>query len=150
MAYESNDRQYQPFSIKFARSDDLRNWTKLPDTFSKERYAACPAIRHVDGYYYVLYVERQSPRWYFETYIARSKDLKTWQRSPSNPVLSPDWDEGINTSDPDIIEFEGRTYLYYSIGDQRTWTTEKRATYAGSMGAFFREYFVGASSLGSP
>ena len=142
MAYESDDPKYVPFTIKFATSSDLENWTKLPDAiFGADRYAACPCLRYAKGYYYLLYLEQRSPRWFFETYIARSKDLKSWQLSPANPVLSPGLDDGINASDPDLIEFQGQTWLYYSVGDQRTWSKLKRAVYPGPMAKFLSSFF---------
>lgn len=143
MAYETNDPAYPPFSIKFARSDDLLSWTKVPDVvFGTDRYAACPCLRYVGGYYYMLYLEHRTPRWFFETYIARSGDLKTWEVSPANPVLTPTGlDEGINASDPDVVELDGRTHLYYAVGDQRTWANVKRAVFEGTMGELFAAYF---------
>jgi len=74
----------------------------------------------VSGWYYLLYLEHRTPRWFFQTYLARSRDLVSWELSPANPILTPDLDDGINASDPDLIEFRGRTHLYYSVGDQRT------------------------------
>jgi hypothetical protein len=142
MAYESDDPKFTPFTIKFATSPDLENWSKLPDAiFGRDRYAACPCLRHVDGWYYVLYLEHRTPRWFFETYLARSRDLKQWQLSPANPVLTPGLNDGINASDPDIVEYKGRTYLYYSVGDQRTWSRLKRAVYPGPLKAFYGTYF---------
>ncbi|MBD3180971.1 hypothetical protein GF312_01695 [Candidatus Poribacteria bacterium] len=143
MAYESNDPKYPPFTIKFAVSDDLENWHKLPDAiFGTNRYTACPCIRYANGYYYVLYLEHRSPRHYFEIYITRSKDLKRWELSIANPVLRPmDLDEGINASDPEIVEFKGKTYVYYSVGDQLTWMNLKRCMYPGSMGSFFDSWY---------
>jgi len=142
MAYESNDPKYQPFTIKFATSTDLETWTKLPGAvFGADRYAACPCLRFVDGWYYLLYLEHRQPRWYFETWLARSRDLQTWELSPANPVLTPGLDDGINASDPDAIEFGGRTYLYYSVGDQRTWSQLRRAVYPGPLAAFYADYF---------
>ncbi len=143
MAYESDDARFTPFTIKFATSDDLENWTPLPGAiFGRDRYAACPCLRYTGGYYYVLYLEHRTPRWFFETYIARSKDLKHWELSAANPVLTPGPNDGTNASDPDMIEFVGKTYLYYSVGDQRTWTRLKRAVYDGPMDRFFQSYFV--------
>ncbi|MFH1740825.1 MAG: hypothetical protein ABIH23_17600 [bacterium] len=143
MAYESNDPTYPAFTTKFARSKDLESWTKIPDAiFGADRYTACPCIRYANGYYYMLYIEHQKPRWFFETFLVRSKDLKEWELSPLNPVLTPEGnDEGINASDPDIIEFNGKTYLYYSVGDQRTWMNTKLSIYPGSLQSFFEEYY---------
>lgn len=142
MAYESDDPKFAPFTVKFARSADLQNWSKLPDAvFGTDRYAACPCIRQSDGWYYLLYLEHRRPRWFFETWLARSRDLRSWELSPANPILVPELNDGINASDPDILEFGGCTYLYYSVGDQRTWSKLKRAVYPGPMPEFFRTCF---------
>ncbi len=144
MAYESDDKTYAPFTIKFAVSKDLKTWHKVPDTvFGAGRYAACPAIRFVDGYYYLLYLEHRTPRWYFETYIARSLDLVQWELSAANPVLQPHGlQDGINASDPDLIEYDKKTYLYYAVGDQRTWMNVKRAVYPQPLPQFLASWFT--------
>lgn len=142
MAYESDDSRYTPFTIKFARSSDLETWTRIPDAvFGGDRYAACPCIRFVNGHYYLLYLEHRKPRWFFETYLARSRDLKTWELSPANPVLSPGAHDGINASDPDLLEWNGTTVLYYSVGDQLTWSKLKRATHPTPPGQFLSGWF---------
>jgi alpha-L-fucosidase len=141
MAYESDDAKYRPFTVKFAVSQDLEQWTKLPDVFGADRYTACPTLRYADGWYYLLYLEHRTPRWFFETWLARSRDLKSWELSPVNPVISPGPDEGINASDPDIVEAGGQTIVYYSVGDQRTWSRLKRAFFPGTMSEFFQSCF---------
>jgi alpha-L-fucosidase len=143
MTYESNDPAYPPFTVKLARSADLQKWTKIPEaTFGTNRYTACPCIRYANGYYYVLYLEHRTPRWRFETYITRSRDLKHWELSSANPVLAvDDIDEGINASDPDLVEFEGKTYLYYAVGDQLSWMNVKRVVYPGSLAKFLASWY---------
>jgi len=140
MAYESNDRQWPGFTIKFAASTDLEEWQVLPDAvFGLDRYTACPCLRYVDGWFYMLYLERRSPSWRFETFLARSRDLRRWEPSPRNPIVAPGPEEGeaCNTSDPDLGEFGGKVLLYYSYGDQQTWTQLTRAEFAGTLGEFF-------------
>jgi hypothetical protein len=129
--------------VKFARSDDLLTWTKLPQAIlGADRYAACPCLRYVGGYYYVLYLEHRTPRWVFETYIARSKDLVRWELSGANPVLRAEGlDEGINASDPELVEVRGETWVYYAVGDQLTWMNIKRARFPGSLRAFCDHWF---------
>ncbi len=143
MAYESDDPRWPPFTIKFARSTDLLTWHKVPDVvFGPDRYAACPCLRYAGGWYYLLYLEHRSPRWHFETWVARSRDLVHWELSVANPVLAPTGDdEGCNASDPDIIELDGRTYLYYCAADQLTWSNIKRAVYDGPLPQFFEAWF---------
>jgi hypothetical protein len=45
-----------PFTIFFAESQDLLNWKLLPQecVYSKQKYTACPALRYLDGYYYMI------------------------------------------------------------------------------------------------
>jgi hypothetical protein len=143
MAYETDDPRYVPFSVKFARSADLREWKNVPDAvFGKDRYAACPCIRYANGWFYIMYTEQRTPRWFFETWLARSKDLKDWEQSPTNPLLTPGPNEDINTSDPDVVEYRGTTWLYYAIGDQKTWAKLKRATYPGTLREFLEGRFA--------
>jgi alpha-L-fucosidase len=144
MAYESNDPAYPPFTVKFARSSDLEQWTKIPEaTFGTNRYTACPCIRYANGWYYVLYLEQRTPRWFFETYLTRSQDLRHWELSAANPVLRAEGlDEGINASDPELVEFQGKTYVYYAVGDQRTWMNIKRAAYPGPMAEFLESWYA--------
>lgn len=146
MAYETNDPKYPAFTIKFARSKDLMTWTKIPGAvFGADRYTACPCIRYVDGFYYMVYLEHRRPRWFFESYVARSKDLSAWEVGAGNPVLTPDLgDEGVNASDVDILEWDGRTQLYYNVGDQMTWGKVKRAVYEGPLGNLLAGYFGGS------
>ena len=146
MAYEVDDPQTHPgFTIKFAVSNDLETWERVPGAIiGADRYAACPCIRYAGGYYYVLYLEHRTPRHYFETYIARSKDLKRWEFSGANPVLRPmEIDDGINASDPEVVEFEGKTYIYYCVGDQLTDRMNiKRAVYPGSLQNFCEQWYT--------
>lgn len=143
MAYESNDGRWPAFTTKFATSPDLETWTKWPEsTFGTNRYTACPCIRWVNGYYYVLYLECRTPLHAFETYITRSKDLTNWELSAANPVLAPQGiGEGINASDPDLIEWNGQTWVYFAVGDQLTWMDIRRAPYEGSMQDFFERWY---------
>lgn len=138
MAYESNT--YTPFTVKFARSRDLRQWHKLVDAdYSRDRYAACPTVRWLNGYYYLIYLVAESPG--YVSHIARSQDLRTWEVSPHNPLLSPAPGEGINNSDVDLFEYDGQVHIFYATGDQQTWGGLKRATFAGTLAEFFQSYF---------
>ena len=144
LAYESNDPTWPAFTTKFASSPDLQHWTKLPEaTFGTNRYTACPNIHFANGYYYVLYLEHREPCWFFETYITRSADLKHWALSAANPVVSPEGtDEGINASDPDLIECGDTTRLYYAVGDQRTWMNIKYTEYEGGLADFLEYWYA--------
>ena len=145
MAYES-DKPVQ-FCFKFARSSDLSRWRKLEGlTFTgvNREYSACPVLRYLAPYYYVIYLHAATPGhagWI--SFLARSKDLATWELSPFNPILEADPGEGINNSDVDLFEWQGQTYLFYATGDQATWGAVRVAQYAGSMKEFFESHFPG-------
>jgi hypothetical protein len=74
--------------------------------------------------------------------VARSKDLVTWDLSPTRgPMLEPTADEGINNTDADLFEFEGKTYIFYATSDQATWGNVRVAMYPGSMKSMLEGYF---------
>jgi len=105
-------------------------------------YGLASTLVHAGTVYVLLYLEHRTPRWFFETYLARSKDLAHSELSAANPILTPGSNDGINASDPDLTEFRGQTYLYYSVGDQRTWSKLRRAVYPGRSREFFVRFFV--------
>ena len=143
MAYES-DKPVM-FCFKFARSKDLAQWQKLDGlTFTGlgGEYSACPVIRYVAPFYYVIYLHAAVPGhkgWV--PFLARSKDLVAWELSPFNPILEASPGEGVNNSDVDLFEYEGNTYLFYATGDQQTWGSVRLAMFGGPMREFFEGNF---------
>jgi len=151
-----------PFTMRFAESNDLLNWRLLPEdaVFSKDRYTACPALRYLNGYYYMVYLEaRPGPT--YEEWIVRSKDLVNWEISPLNPVLSfSDEDKvianpaltaaqreriakavNINNSDIDFCQFGEEVVIYYSWGNQQGVEHLAHAIYHGSLASFLEGFF---------
>ena len=143
MAYETN--KPVQFCFKFARSMDLSKWEKIPGlvfTGVKNEYSACPVIRYFNPFYYVIYLHnKMAGHNGYISFMARSKNLIDWELSPFNPILEAEDGEGINNSDVDIIEYKGRTYLYYATGDQATWATIRVAMYDGLMKTFYEKHF---------
>lgn len=143
MAYESD--QPVTFCFKFARSSDLAQWKKvegLTYTGVGREYSACPVIRYVAPWYYVMYLHAALPGhkgWI--TFLSRSRDLESWELSPLNPILEAGGDEGLNNSDVDLFEFEGNTYLYYATGDQQSWGSVRLAMFPGPMREFYESHF---------
>ena len=63
--------------------------------------------------------------------------------SAANPSLRPEGtDEGINASDPEMVEIDGSTYLYFAVGDQLTWMNIKRAVFPDSTQSFFESWYT--------
>jgi hypothetical protein len=143
MAFEARDAHYPPFTIYFAESRDLESWTRVSGAvFGTDRYTACPALRSVDGVFYMMYLEHRTPRWWFETFVARSKDLVAWELGTRNPVLEPEGAEEINTSDPDLIELPGpRVRLHYLTGNQQGRFAATWADFDGSLRELLGWYF---------
>jgi beta-xylosidase len=148
MAFETDESNFVAFSIRFLESTDLVNWSLISDiVFGKDIYAACPTIRYINGYYYMWFLmeEFSDPNCkkcvtYVER-ISRSKDLLDWETSPHYFLVPDRPDEGINTSDLDIIEFQRKSYIFYSVGDQATWSHTKYAVYDGNLSELVNEFF---------
>jgi len=149
MAYESN--QPVQFCFRFARSKDLSHWEPVPDLIFRgenNEYSACPVIRYFAPYYYVIYLHAAVPGHHgWISFIARSKDLATWQLSPMNPVLEAGPGEGHNNSDVDLFELNGKTYVFYATGDQATWCSLRMAMHPGPMKQFFEGWFPAGATM---
>ena len=153
-----------PFTVFFATSSDLMNWKLLPTDkhiFLRERYTACPSIRYYNGWYYIVYLERLPlNRW--TPYIVRSRDLITFEVGQKNPFMIFDDDDkrpacdglfdalalekmhnavNCNNSDVDFCDFDGRTVILYSWGNQMGTEYLALAEYQGSLQELLESYF---------
>lgn len=128
---------------------DPRTHVWPPPQPSHGYQGACPTIRWVNGYYYVLTLWGETGG--YGEHVQRSKDLITWEHQAA-PML--DWQgqggvpadkgkpprtnskfyftnftaaqeafivksEDINNSDIDMVDVDGDIYIAYSWGDQR-------------------------------
>lgn len=152
------------FTNVFATSRDLIHWEMLDmETYeyTRERYSACPVIRYVDGYYYMIYLE-SAPCHRWIPYIVRSTDLKNYELGLINPVMMfGDEDKKImyperlseeekktiinatncNNSDIDLCDYNGKTVILYSWGNQLGREFLARAEYDGPMDEFLKSFF---------
>jgi len=157
------------FTARFAESQDLKTWNLTPAecVYAKDRYTAPHCLRHLDGYFYNFYLEAHEG---YEMRVVRSKDLAHWEPSPLNPVLrhSPDDKkianpgltaqqravvesaENRNNSDIDFCEYEGRTIITYSWGNQKGVEFLAEASYAGSVKSLLRGFFPEVARHTSP
>jgi hypothetical protein len=151
-----------PYTMVFAESFDLLNWNLLPTdrVYTKDRYSACPALRYVDGWYYMIYLEAFEGPCY-NPHIVRTRDFIGWENSPVNPVLhfSPEDKHianpkltpqqrdhiaravDINNSDVDLCEYKGKTVIIYSWGDQLGIEFLAEAFYDGPLTNFLQSWF---------
>ena len=158
MAYESDKPSI--WSTRLARSVDLTNWERIPDLEFTDVVFANPTIRYIEPYYYLMLgTHRTKPpitdyEYHFDatryvTFLIRSRDLVLWDLSPTRyPMLDAGVGEGINNTDADLFEYEGNTYIYYIIGDQKTWGSGRLAMYAGTLRECLEAHFpVGVPTL---
>ncbi len=139
------------FTSRFATSQDLKTWELTPSecVHTKAFYSACPSIRFLDGYYYNVYLKSYPGYW--APHITRSKDLIAWEESPLNPIMKHSGDDkqiaspsltpaqqeriagatNANNSDVDFCEFNGKTVIYYSWGNQHGIEHLAEAVYDG-------------------
>lgn len=149
MAYEVAEPHMVNFSIRFAHSKDLKEWTKIGNVFHPDMYAACPTIKYLEGYYYIVYL-RHEQHAYVE-FIARTQDFINFEDFDGNSkwdkytqVLSPKnaFDEAWNNSDIDFVEYKGFVYFTYGDGDQQGNDDMRTAVYFGTLKQFFEEYWT--------
>lgn len=152
-----------PFTCFFARSKDLTDWEMLPDenAYTPARYNACPVLRYANGFYYMICLEAL-PCVRYAPYIYRTKDFLNWEIGFHNPVMMYGDDDrkvkpgsvltpeqldllesglNINCSDLDFCEYEGKTHIFYSNGDQMTYSFLEEALYEGPQDEFLEAFF---------
>ncbi len=153
-----------PFTLFFATSKNLRDWTFMPDElgFSKERYMGGPYMRYSRGWYYVIAVT-ELPCQRYTNYIYRTRDFRDWYVGLYNPILMPgngdrlispmahDIDDETrrsiqngfisNNSDIDMCEYRGKTVIGYIVGNQLGFYYMAMAVYDGGIDDFLAAYF---------
>lgn len=167
MALELYEEGLVMFTFRFLESQDMVHWKFTPYIFGNKYYVAAPLLRFLNGYYYLWFLKESLPNphdptvgaklkdWtrrkdkvhrIWITHLARSKDLIDWQISPKTFLVPDRNDEGINTSDVDIAELNGKTYVFYMGGDQANWTNIKIATTDASLDSLVGKFFEPSSS----
>ena len=100
-ALQDSDRRHFRASVGHARSKDLKNWELLPDALFASDAPAWDEVatwtgsvvkNDGDGLYYMFYtgVTRPNGGTVQQVGFATSKDLITWEKSASNPVMRAD------------------------------------------------------------
>jgi alpha-L-fucosidase len=167
MAFEAGEPAEivgQRFTMFFAHSDNLRDWSPGPleEVFTKDKYSACPALRFYGEWYYMVYLE-SVPQGHYAPYVVRSRDLVTWEESPRNPLFAADDEDkqianpalteaqcqhiaaatNINNSDVDFCTYQGVTTISYSWGNQQGIEFLAQATFAGTEQELLEAMFAG-------
>jgi len=153
------------FTCVFAESKDLVAWSLLDTmeySYSRDRYTACPCLRYYDGYFYIICLE-SAPFYRWIPYIARSRDLREYELGESNPVMWFDNDDkkvirperftgeqldyiahavNCNNSDFDMCDYNGKTVITYSWGNQLGKEFLALAEYDGTQEEFVKSFFA--------
>ncbi len=142
MSYDVSETGLRDYSERFMYSANLLSWSPIGSVFSPDQYTSAATIRYLDGYYYLFHLRHMNP--YFVNFVARSTDLQNWekqrsQHAPMSPIGTPA--EGICTSDLDMIEYQGKTYMVYLTGDQLTWGTQNAAVFDGALAEYLALFF---------
>ena len=160
-----NEKIGKHFTEFFAKSYNLEDWEMLPDEYSytSERYNACPALRYFNGYYYMICLE-ELPALRYAPYIYRTKNFTDFEVGFHNPIMMYGDDDrvvcegcennfsdeeldllynglNINCSDLDLFEYNGKTYIFYSNGDQMSYSFLCKAVYDGKMKDLLEGFF---------
>ncbi len=153
------------FTNVFAVSQDLKNWELLDMykyLYDPSRYTACPVIRYIDGYYYIINLEHMpGHRWV--PYIVRTPDLEHYEFGMRNPVMFFDDQDKMlyhperfteedkqtilnavdcNNSDVDFCDYNGKTVILYSWGNQGGAEYLAMAEYDGTSEEFVKSFFT--------
>lgn len=124
--------------VFFARSADLNAWTFSGGQMMAGSYIGCPSIHYVDGAHCFTWLAHDGNGNY-STRIAKSVD-DCFTFTYGQTLLSPGAGEGINNSDVDMIEHEGKVYGVYIDGDQATYGRLHKFTYDGTMAKLFADF----------
>ncbi|MDN3687136.1 alpha-L-fucosidase [Cyclobacterium jeungdonense] len=152
LLYETSDPQWTPFTFRYVRSADLKNWQEIPEAiYGTDKYVGGPALYYENGWYYTLYLKSLNPG--YETHITRSRDLVNWKDAPEDrpfvsfdpshkniPLIDPSIAES-NASDVELCYFKGQTVLYFTGSDQTTAGDLQRATFPGTPQQLFEYFF---------
>ncbi len=156
---ETNDPRWPAFTFKYFTSDDLTMWTPVPEAYyGTNKYVGGPALYYEGDHYYTLYLEALGNA-HYETRVARSKDLVTWEDAPeSRPfvtyqpelkvhALRPHYIREQNASDAEIVYFGGKTIVYYTGGDQQICGDLQRAEFMGTPRELLEHFFTPEGAL---
>ena len=157
LLYETDDPAFAPkFTFRFAVSHDLIHWEKLPEEYlyGRGKYVGGPALYFHGGFYYLLYLAETFGKYgFWDTRVARSKDLRTWEDAPdgrsfvypdtnhiTNPKLAPEERE-VNASDVEMVEFGGQVHIWWCGGNQCGLDALQYAIYNGSRQQLLEAFF---------
>ncbi len=156
---ETNDPRWPAFTFKYFTSDDLMTWTQVPEAYyGTNKYVGGPALYYEGDHYYTLYLQSLGDA-HYETRVARSTDLVTWDDAPEGRpfvtyqpelkvhALRPHYIREQNASDAEMVYFGGKTIVYYTGGDQQICGDLQRAEFLGTPRELLEHFFTPEGAL---
>ena len=163
LMFETSKPHCVSWTARFAKSKDLRHWEVLPEDYihGRQFMAAPHDLEYLDGWFYNFHVRQVRG---YSVFVSRSRDLKTWEDSPFNPILAADENDrklasgvafteaerqriatarDINNSDIDLYERDGKARFTYSWGNQNGVEHLATARFDGSRAEFLKRLFPG-------
>ena len=116
---EEPAKPIEEISFAHATADTLLQspWSKLPPALTVEREAPwrevhlwAPHVVFHNKLYYMFYCAGGSNGANYRIHLATSTDLKTWTRSPRNPLLV----DGFDARDPFVLRVNDQWVMYYT------------------------------------
>lgn len=142
MAYDFGGDGFSPmWQQDFLTSTDLMQWTPAAGHFQVSRWSSAVTLRYLDGYYYLIYSTQDNAPHYYTT-ASRSTDLINWDASVKGVIFPDQAFETINTTDFDLVEYQGSVFMSYTVGDQSGKAAVATAQYAGSFAQMAAELFA--------
>jgi hypothetical protein len=158
-----------PWSARFMESPDLKTWTMMPEDCRqgiKGRIASPHLLRFHNGWYHLFSTVTGHPKGYTLA-LYRTRDFKTWESSPYNPIMIPDDADKVpynpdftdedkkkievannkDNSDIDFIEHDGKLVITYCWGNQVGKEFVSEAEYAGTMAQYLDGWFAAKSAV---
>ncbi|MEO2047853.1 MAG: hypothetical protein ABGX16_14935 [Pirellulales bacterium] len=158
MLVESNDPAWPAFTFKYFKSGDLLHWQPVPNAlYGKEKYCGGPALYYEGAFFYTTYLHSLGGGRY-ETRVTRSTDLVHWHDAPTgrpfvtfhpkNRVhrLRPPEIRETNASDVEFCQWQGKTVVYYTGGDQHYAGDLKWAEFEGSPRELLESFYAHPSA----
>lgn len=117
------------FVSRFLTSTNGTSWTDVGSSNVLRGYGAVDP--HIIGGTYYLFANQSDT--IHQTKLFSTTNFSTYTKSRLS-VLKPTFEyEDINTTDVDLYEFGGKTYIMYMTGDQTTYVRMTYATYDGTI-----------------
>lgn len=126
------------FVTRFITTTNYTAWSNVGTASYVWHDHGCIDLQFVNGTWHV-WGFNDMPGGGWNTVSAKTTDFLNF--TGEGVTIAPVFEyEDINTTDPDLIEFDGKVYIIYMVGDQSTYARLTYATYDGTLAEFAEAY----------